>query len=222
MKVCENRSEDCSEPTNAGTRQAARRIESDFHSTRASVHASESGAAAAAPNTSSLVALLTHHVLRDGEVVLLALKPSLWLLVFQSIGFAAVVVLGYLATRVFHDSLPLRREIIYWESAIFLIVGRLMVAVMQWMARWYVLTDQRVIRLSGIFSPEIFSCPLRKIARTQLTYSVKERMTRLGSIEIYPGGDGTEVPDSFAWQAIARPVEIHEQMVAAIRRAHNG
>ena len=187
------------------------------------VHASETGAAAVVgPQGSSLAALLTSHVLRDGEVVLMALKPSLWFMVFQSIPFAAAVLLAYLATKVFHDSLPFRHTFIYWETATFLLAGRVMMAVLQWMARWYLLTDQRVIRLSGVFSPRVFSCPLRQVATTQVTYSLKERVCRLGSIEIQPGGEAGEGPEPAAWQTLVRPVEVHEQLVAAIRRAKNG
>ena len=32
----------------------------------------------------SLATLLTSHILRDGELVLLILKPSLWFIVFQT------------------------------------------------------------------------------------------------------------------------------------------
>ena len=98
------------------------------------LHASES-AAVASPHATSLAALLTGHVLRDGEVVLLVLKPSLWFILFQSIRFAAVVVLLLLLARAFGDHLPLVHRVAYIEAGVFLIAGRLMGAVLQWMAR---------------------------------------------------------------------------------------
>src|SRR5258706_15947904 len=77
------------------------------------MHASES-AAVAAPRATSLATLLTGHVLRDGEVVLLVLKPSLWFIVFQSILFAAAVALLLLFARVFGDR-PLVHRVVFIE-----------------------------------------------------------------------------------------------------------
>ena len=181
------------------------------------MHASES-AAVASPRATSLATLLTGHVLRDGEVVLLALKPSLWFIVFQSILFAAAVVFGLLIARVFGDRLPLAHRVVYIEAAVFLIAGRVMWAVLQWMGRLYVLTDQRIIRLAGVFSVDIYDCPLRKVAGTQITTSMKERICRLGSIEIHSKETHKCCPAG-AWQTIARPVEVNEQINAAIHKA---
>ncbi len=38
------------------------------------------------------MALLTSHILRDGELVLLILKPSLWFVLFNSMRFTGVVL----------------------------------------------------------------------------------------------------------------------------------
>ena len=188
------------------------------------MHPSESAAVSATTRSSPLATLLAGHVLRDGETVLLVLKPSLWFIIFQSIIFAGAVVLGLLFARVFADRLLLVHRIVYTEAAVFLVAGRVMYAVLQWMGRLYVLTDQRVIRMAGVFSVDLYDCPLRNIARTELTASIKERACRIGSIEIYPKyTDGAD--DGYcvgSWQTIPRPVDVHEQIVAAIRRAQNG
>jgi hypothetical protein len=108
------------------------------------------------------------------------------------------------------------REWFYIEAAIFLVAGRIMWATLQWMGRLYVLTDLRVIRLSGVLKLDIFDCALRKIARTQVTASHKERLCGTGSIEIIPGGEECE---SGVWQTIHRPLEVNELIVATINRA---
>jgi hypothetical protein len=184
------------------------------------MHASES-AAVASPRATSLATLLTGHVLRDGEVVLLVLKPSLWFIAFQSILFAAAVALLLLVARVFGDRLPLVHRVAYIEAAVFVIAGRMMWAVLQWIGRLYVLTDQRIIRLAGVFSVDIYDCPLRKVARTQLTTSVKERICRVGSIDIHPK-ESQECCPTGTWQTIPRPVEVNEQINAAIHKAQSG
>ena len=40
-------------------------------------------------------------------------------------------------------------------------------ALLQWTNRLYVLTDLRIVSITGVFNAQIFDCPLRKIARTQ-------------------------------------------------------
>ena len=193
---------------------------------QAQVHAAETGALTATPRFSPLAALLAGHVLRDGEVVLLVLKPSLWFIVFQSILFAAAVAALVLGTHGLTDKLSSVHRVAFVEAAVFVAAGRVMWAVLQWMGRVYVLTDQRVIRMAGTFTVEIQDCPLRKIGRTNITANFRERLTRTGSIEIFArdsakdfGAEGDASAGN--WQTIARPAEVHERIVAAIRRAQS-
>ena len=100
-----------------------------------------------------------------------------------------------------------------------------MVAVVQWMRRLYVLTDLRVIRLAGVFSVDVFDCPLRKVAQTRVTTNVKERLCRVGSIEIEPCEPPNGCEESLSaivWQTVPRPVEVNERVATAVRRAKNG
>lgn len=187
------------------------------------VNAEGAGAAAAAvdapPISGPLAALLSRHVLRDGELVILLLKPSLWYIPLSSLRFSALVLVLMIATRVFEDSLPPMNRLAVLEAGLFLIAGRFMWAVLLWSARLYVLTDLRIVAVTGVFTPQIFDCALRKIARTRLIYSSRERLLRLGTIEIIPL-DGEE-PDG-TWQTVAKPRLVHEQVVAAINRAKQG
>jgi hypothetical protein len=194
---------------------------SSADSTAGEVVAVEGTAVVPPVRTTPLATLLTGHVLRDGELVLLALKPSLWFIVFQSILFSGAVVLLASITRYFIDRDGALHRLAYIEAAVFLIAGRVMWAVLHWMGRLYVLTDQRIIRLAGIFTVDLYDCPLRKVSRTQITHSIKEKLCRLGSIEVHP----KEAPDGLPvgiWQTISKPIQVHEQIVAAMRRSHCG
>ena len=178
-------------------------------------HPTEEAAAAAQPARSGLAALLSSHVLRDGEIVLLILKPSLWFIVLNSALFAAIAIIaasaGYLAVgRV------MSRSRFFFDAAAILIVARMMWATLQWMGRLYVLTDQRILRFAGVFFTDVFDCPLRKVAAARRTATVNERILALGSIEILPSDD-RRLPTS--WQTISRPKEIHAVVVAAITKA---
>jgi hypothetical protein len=157
-------------------------------------------------------------VLQDGEVVLLILKPSIWAIVLSALRFAAIVGILVIAAIVWDEHLP-ARNLLFIEVGTFLVAGRVMWAVMQWMGRLYILTDLRAIRLSGVFAVNLQHCPLRKIARARLLATVRERLVRLGTIEFIPQD---EQCDSFAWQMIARPRKIHEQVVSTINRAKQG
>ena len=183
------------------------------------VQASEGGVATAdeaRPLVTSLAALLTRHILRDGELVLLILKPSMWFIVFTAMRFAGVVLIGVIAAQLWLKPPVALRAL---ELGVFLIAGRVMWAVLQWMGRLYVLTDLRILRLSGVFNVDIFDCPLRKVAQARLQRSFRERCLRLGSIEIVPLDDACAPGD---WRTIKRPEQVLEKIEDTIRRAKQG
>ena len=74
----------------------------------------------------------------------------------------------------------------------------------------------RIIRLRGVLRADVFQCPLRRIAETNLAASLGERVFSVGSLWF-------NVPDSkaqeTAWLHIAQPNEVHEVVREAIRRA---
>ena len=183
--------------------------------------ASEGGATAAevaAPFRSSLAALLTGHILRDGEVVMLILKPSMWFIVFSSLRFLAAGLIVLIAVRLgWVRDARVVNSVAY--AVTFIVAGRVMWAVLQWMGRLYVLTDLRVVRLSGVFNVEILDCALRKVGQTRITRTFREKLWRLGSIEIVPVDDSC--PPS-VWQTVSRPEEVREKIQSTIDRAKQG
>jgi hypothetical protein len=184
------------------------------------VYPSEGGAAATAdafPSRSSLAALLTGHILRDGEVVLLILKPSLWFILFGSLRLAAVVLIATIGAQLWLHQPRVVGSIAY--TGAFVLAGRVMWAVLQWMGRLYVLTDLRIVRLSGVFNVEIFDCALRKVATTRVTRTFREKLWRLGSIEIIPSDDSC--PPS-VWQTVRRPEEVNAKIRSTVDRAKQG
>ncbi len=172
-------------------------------------------AATPVPATSSLTALLAGHLLHDGEVVQLVIKPSLWFVVLSSLRWAAAIAILLVAARINEGQLP-GKTMFYVEAGVFVLAGRIMWSVLEWMSRLYVLTDLRILRLAGIFTLDIFDCPLRKIGATRICFTTRERLLRLGSIDIFPSD-----PDSpgATWQTIARPRQVHQQIIATINRA---
>lgn len=181
-------------------------------------HGAAAASPAAVPVTTSLAALLTQHILRDGELVILILKPSLWFIPLSALRFMAAMAIVLIAAVLLDPHLPgNNRQVL--EIGAFIIAGRLMWSILQWMGRLYVLTDLRILRLSGVFNPDIFDCPLRKVARARLIVTLPDRVLGIGSIEIIPFDDAYPIG---LWQLIARPRQVHRQVVATIHRAKQG
>jgi len=184
--------------------------------------AADAGAAAVVmPANTSLAKLLASHILRDGEMVLLILRPSLWFILLSSLRFVAAALVLIFAVRFVGASSMSSHSAVrsLVELGVSAISARLMWATLQWMSRLYILTDLRVLSVSGVFTVDIFDCPLRKIARTRVIRSWPERLVSVGSIEIIPQDDS--LPFGL-WQTIAQPSIVHEQMVATINRAKQG
>jgi hypothetical protein len=167
------------------------------------------------PVRPSLAMLLAAHILRDGELVILILRPSLWFILLSGIRFIAGVLILMTIARV--ETLRTNAAVhIYMELGIFAIAGRLMWAIVQWMGQLYVLTDMRVLVLSGVFHIHVFDCPLRKIARTRVLRAAHERLLMVGSIEIIP--QDNDYPFG-QWQTVDQPDAVNRQIVATISRA---
>ena len=181
--------------------------------------ASEGAATAAArpASSTSLATLLASHILRDGEIVLLILKPSIWFILLSSLRFIAVALIVTIAAKVFNQHAGPYRG--YAELGTSVIVGRLMWATLVWMGRLYILTDMRILSISGVFNVEVFDCPLRKVARTRLIRGFEDRIVGVGSIEIIPQDESYPIG---LWQTVARPKLVREQIIATIKRAKQG
>lgn len=164
----------------------------------------------------ALAVLLAGHVIRDGEVVQLVLKPSAWFVLLTSLKFLAGTAILAISGKL---ALPAHAAWYYVEAAAFLGVGRLMWAVLQWVNRIYILTDLRVLRLSGAFAVDVFDCPLRRVGGTAVTRTFRERLLGLGSIEIQPADDRR--PPG-VWQTVRHPREVNEMIRAAAHKAQNG
>ena len=176
------------------------------------------GSAVEAPPSASLhveQATVPSHLLDGGEVVVLAIKPSLWTVLFGSFqwlcGAAVVIVLD----RWFSHALSAALHVPVIQVAVALAALRVGLAVMQWVSRVYVLTNRRIMRIRGVFRADLFACPLVQIIGSQVTAGPHEAALRLGTIRFNTGhttGDGS-------WYHVARPDEVHAEIRRALERA---
>ncbi len=154
--------------------------------------------------------------LHGGEVVLLAVKPSMWRPVFDAAPWAAsccamAVAITWLNRPMWGLSLSVSVQLL-----MMVVLARLGIAVVRWVPTWHVLTNRRVIDITGVRAPRVFASSLVEIRNTYLSETSSERLAGLGTITF-----ATERADELprVWQSIAMPQVVHEKIRKAIRDA---
>ncbi|HUO10306.1 MAG TPA: PH domain-containing protein [Phycisphaerae bacterium] len=163
-----------------------------------------------------VAAVVPEQILHDDEIVLILTKPSLWFILFTSFRFVLTfVLLGILAERVMPTYTNTSPQAIALVTVL-ICMGRLVWALLVWTSHIYMLTNQRVVTIKGVINVRMFQAHLRKIQRTTLFQPLPLRLVSTGTI-----GFATAATTDFdsTWVMIARPLETHENIVAAINKA---
>ncbi len=157
-------------------------------------------------------------VVDGGEIVILAIKPSMWRPVMDSTPW--LVTCCTLAAALTWLVRPFPGLTLTGTSQVLLLLAfvRLGMAVIRWIPTWYVLTNRRIIDIRGVRAPQISSCPLSSISGTYLHSSTAERIARLGTITF--DADQSD-PVSYVWQSISQPEEVHAKIRRAIENAND-
>lgn len=163
--------------------------------------------------------LIPSDLLHEGEEVIYAVKPSLWLVVFGSFRIVVVAVVLAVITTFWGPRWHLGALGGYIILACAgLALGRVGYAFLQWLSRVYVLTNKRVIRVRGVFTIDIFQCGLPRLQNTFLTMTLAQRVLNLGNIAFTTAGtSGIEA----IWRHIYRPLEAHQKLIRAVNAASN-
>ncbi len=155
----------------------------------------------------------------DGdEIIQLSIKPSLWYIPLASANVLILaVVLGVaLALAMRAGATPV--AVMPFQILACLAAVRLGVAMLQWASRLYVLTNRRVVRFEGVLKVSVTECRLKQISAVDVRPTWFGRGVRLGSIHMRPvDGEARAV----VWADVARPQEVHELLVRAIRKAQS-
>ena len=151
-----------------------------------------------------------------GEIVVLAIKPSLWRPVFDTAAWLAASAV--LAVVLITLGIPLPGLSVTTTAQLVLLIGftGLGLAVVRWTTTWHVLTNRRIIDIHGVRTPRIAACLLVNVRNTYLHTSVAEKVTRLGTITFV-----TDEVDRLPhlWRSIAHPEEVHAKIRRAIENA---
>ncbi len=161
-------------------------------------------------------AALPGGVIDGGEIVILAIKPSMWRPAIEAAPWLAVVTIGALLIAALRTPLP---GLSPTSSAqLILLVGfaRLGLAIARWIPTWHVLTNRRIIDIHGVRAPVIISCPLVEIRNTYVRSGAMDKLLRVGTI-IFVRRDEYDPPR--IWPSIPKPEEVHVEIRRAIEHA---
>lgn len=167
--------------------------------------------------TAAAQSLAPAGVLEDGEIVLLAIKPSAWFV--PLISWPVLLAAGVVAAGVQFLSgvlgSPAWRHTLLTACATATVL-RLVIAAVQWTGRLYMLTNRRVLTIRGVVRPVIAGCRLKQISSVLPAAILLERGLGLGSLLFdLAGGDGAELN----WLHVNRPAEVLRTVQEAIGRA---
>lgn len=183
---------------------------------RTAVAFSEESAEVQADTSLLAYEVVPGHSLHGGEIVIFAIKPSMWFLVFVSVrwllGAAAIILLTPWLMR----SYPEVGQRLLTHATLIVTAVRLVAALLQWSSRLYVLTNRRVMSCRGVLQVKIFESPLVRIRNTYVKTGRCKRICNVGSIGF--SLQGSRTVDAW-WDQIASPNEIHKQVRAAIEKA---
>lgn len=155
-------------------------------------------------------------VIDGGEIVILAIKPSMWRPLFDSAAWMVgswiiAGLLTFLGRPIVGLSMATTVQIVLMGGT----VG-LCVAILRWIPTWYVLTNRRIIHIHGVRTPRIDSCELLEIRNTFVQAGIEEKLTNLGSITFVMEKASVRPR---TWRSIQQPLEVHARIRRAIENA---
>lgn len=156
------------------------------------------------------------EMLDGGEVVLLATKPSMWRPFFDSLAWIVTSVVFATVMLAWGLTIAGLSQVLSCEIVLFAGLARMAIAIFDWIPRWYVLTNRRILNLRGIRSQVCESVRLVDVQRTVLSQSGLEKLPQIGTIE-FQVDHVAGVP--VEWRSIPRPEETHARIRKAIENA---
>lgn len=135
------------------------------------------------------VAALPQDLLGSTEKIILLIKPSIWLVWVYAwktmcIGMVTLIAINWLDS----SYMPIANGGLYKLICAVLILGRFCFGILQWRSRSYILTNQRLITISGVFNIDIFQCHLAKIQGCYLLMNILHRSIGIGHLAFTTAG----------------------------------
>jgi uncharacterized membrane protein YdbT with pleckstrin-like domain len=169
----------------------------------------------------------------EGELVILRLRPHPLFIVLAVLGplAASVVsawVLWWVSGRSFHFVGNAVLEVPslgrWWMAPAGVALLALGWQVLEWWCRGYLLTDRRVVRVSGVLRQTVVEVPLARVQQVMMYRSVRERVCGLGTPGVSSAGSGGA--SYLFWNMVSRPEErmriVRETVARYAGNGHGG
>jgi len=155
-------------------------------------------------------------VIDGGEIVLMAIKPSMWRPLFDSAPW--LITAGLFAVGILMMRTPLPGMSVSISAQVVLAIGfvRVAFAIVRWIATWYVLTNRRIMDIRGARAPRITSFALVEIRNTYMTATASEKLVGIGTIT-FVSKQADDHP--YFWESVSKPDEVHAKIRRAIENA---
>lgn len=162
---------------------------------------------------------IPERILRDGEQIILAVKPSAWFILLDSI--QTLIILGVMAAFVMlidvvgiYLPAEIRRGLL---MGLLLGIGlTVLFSGFRWLGRLYVLTDRRLLRIYGFVRVSVYECELSRISSVDVIAGLAERIVGIGSLRFEIKDNPYTNPD---WINISHVQNVAEEVRAAVSRA---
>ncbi len=177
--------------------------------------------------------------IRDGETVLLMIRPSAWFIATTSVRALppALAAGAALALATLDESSPwdVRGAVL---ASVAILLARTAWQTVDWCVRLYVLTDRRIVVRRGAI-PEVLECQLSEVAGIGQPRRTLERATQTGSLAILMGPSRrvrrarraprrdahtaarrtrVRVERAMEWSVVCDPVIVRRTILAAVSR----
>ena len=156
-------------------------------------------------------------ILQDGELILLAIKPSGWYILLTSWPILLVAALALMISRVAETIVGKEWDARVLIPACLLLAGLcLSVACIGWLGRMYVLTNRRILRIYSMRKLDVAGWDLRSVNQVLLTATRAEKLLGIASLTLTLNEPDPKQP---AWAHISRPLEVHKIVLDAVYHA---
>lgn len=179
------------------------------------------GSPGEAATDASMRRVLPAALLREDEVVIMALRPSMLYVFLHPLSTYIVILVATLLCSIVSSAVDVVSTPWAWTVpqvwllGVTLLVIRFCWACLEWYSHLFLLTDRRVLTRSGVIRVRVYEASLRHIRQTLVHVSIRERLFRLGTVLFATAG--TAVYDT-AWPMIRKPVTTQRAVQEALAR----
>lgn len=163
-------------------------------------------------------AMLPAGIIHHSEIIFLFIKPSPLYIVLHPLGtLMSLIILTAAAVWINGKwNFDIGRQNLMLIGA-GLVGLRMFWQFLEWLTSVYVLTDQRVIKVCGVFKTRASEVRLDKIEHVDVKSSWREWLFGLGTIGFTVGGQ--ELLEA-AWHMVSCPGQVRQKIIDAIHRDH--